>query len=378
MKLLHTSDWHLGMTFRGGISYDDDQRYMIDQICKVAVKEKVEGILLAGDVFDKGIASQDALKLYDETMTRICGEMKIPIYMIAGNHDGAKRLSSCNKLLANSGLHIVGELTDYPQYVTADDVDIYFLPWISTDKVKSLYDDEIESLEDAYRIVLNKYKESFNPNHKHILISHAYITNAELSVSDRAAEVGQATMVSASVFDGFDYVALGHLHGPQKINDHIRYSGTPMAYSFGREEKQEKSVTIIDTDNMDIQTVVLPQLHKRTTLTGKFSELMSADYDEDVLNGYVRAEVTDIYVGLEGMSDLRERFVSLLEVSSKGFEKEDAVITMTIEEFENAGSDPQTIFARFCEDILEEAPGEHFMTLFKNALEEYERGAGEE
>ena len=152
MRFLHTSDWHLGMTFRGGVSYRRDQKYMIEHICRIAVDEQVDGILLAGDVFDKSIASQEALQLYDEAMTYICGTLGIPVYLIAGNHDGAERIAQCNELLKKSGLYIAGALEETPQVVNAGNVDIYLLPWISTDKVKSVYPDEAEqvhSMEDA-------------------------------------------------------------------------------------------------------------------------------------------------------------------------------------------------------------------------------------
>ena len=379
MRFLHTSDWHLGMTFRGGVSYRRDQKYMIDHICRIAVDEQVDGILLAGDVFDKSIASQEALQLYDEVMTHICGTLGIPVYLIAGNHDGAERISQCNELLKKSGLYIAGALEGTPQIINAGNVDIYLLPWISTDKVKSIYPDEAEqvhSMEDAYRIVLDHYRDSFVPGHRNILVAHAFIVDAQTSVSDRAAEVGRATMVGSYVFDGFEYVALGHLHGPQPINAHIRYSGTPMAYSFGKEESQQKSVTIIDfmDDGSMEQTIIpVPQLHKRVTLTGTFDELMQADYDEATLNGYVRLDVTDSYVGMDSLAAFREKYQNLLEVESKGFDREDAKITMTIDEFEHAADDPETIFDRYCEDILEEAPSEHLRELFQNAWKSYEK-----
>ncbi len=376
MKFLHTSDWHLGMTFRGGISYRDDQKYAINKICQIAVDEKVDGILLAGDVFDKSIASQEALQLYDEVMTYICSTLNIPVYLIAGNHDGAERISQCNELLKKSGLYIAGALEEKPYVVNAGDVDIYLLPWISTDKVRTTYPEECESIssmEEAYKLVLDKYRTGFVPGHKNILVSHAFIINAETSTSDRAAEVGHATMVGSYVFDGFDYVALGHLHGPQKINEHIRYSGTPMAYSFGKEENQEKSVTVIDTDTWEQKVIPLPQLHRRTTLTGTYDELMKADFDEDILNGYVRLDVTDSYVGMDSMAAFREKYTNLLEVSSKGFDHDDAKITMTIEEFEKADQDPESVFKRYCQDILEEAPSSHMLELFKKAVENYEK-----
>lgn len=376
MKFLHTSDWHLGMTFRGGVSYAVDQKYAIEKICKIAVDEKVDGILLAGDVFDKSIASNEALHIYDDVMTYICATLDIPVYVIAGNHDGAERISQCNELLKKSGLFIAGSLSDVPQVVSSGDVDIYLLPWISTDKVKAVYPEKadiINSMEDAYKVVLDKYRESFVKKHKNILVTHAFIVDAETSVSDRAAEVGKATMIGSHVFDGFDYVALGHLHGPQKINNKIRYSGSPMAYSFGKEEKQEKSVTIIDTDTWEQKLIPIPQLHTRTTLTGTFKELMEADYDEEIKNGYVRLEVTDSYVGMDSIAAFREQYKNLLEVTGKGFDRDDARITMTIEELENADTDPETVFSQYCKDILDEAPSDHLITMFKEALEEYEK-----
>lgn len=381
MKLLHTSDWHLGMTLRGGFSYELDQKYAIEKICKIAVDEKVDGILIAGDVFDKSIASKEAIQLYDDIMTYICNTLDIPIYLIAGNHDGAERISQCSELLKKSGLYIAGSLSEKPQVINKGDVDIYLLPWISTDKVKSVYPDEIDninSLEDAYKIVLDKYRDSFVKGHKNILVSHAFIVDAETSVSDRAAEVGRATMIGSFVFDGFDYVALGHLHRPQQINEHIRYSGSPVIYSFGKEELQEKSVTIIDTDTMNIDIIPIPQLHKRTTLVGTYKELMDAKYDKSILEGYTRLEITDSYVGIEAIALFRERYSGLLEITGKGFYRDDEKITMTIDEFENSSSDPETIFIRYCQDILGEEPNDHKMKLFKEAFSEYEKGVVEE
>ncbi|MBR2187305.1 MAG: exonuclease SbcCD subunit D [Lachnospiraceae bacterium] len=371
MKLIHTSDWHLGMTLRGGSGYEADQRAFIEEIIKITVREKAEGIIIAGDVFDKSVASREALQIYDETMTRICGDLKIPVYLIAGNHDGAERISGCSRLLKNSGLHIAGTLTADPDPVTVGDTDIYLLPWISTDRVKALYPEYAESIvsmEDAFRVVLDRIRERFTPGQKNILVAHAFILNAETSESDRAAEVGKATMVSASLFEGFDYVALGHLHGPQDVNERIRYSGSPMAYSFGKEEKQEKSVTLIDTGDMSRKVIPLPELHKRLTLSGSFEELMKADFSEDILDAYIRLEIKDSYVGMDSIAAFREKYRNLLEISSRGFEKEDAKITMTMEEFEKADKDPETIFERYCMDIMEEAPGEHLTGLFKAAL----------
>ena len=381
MKLLHTSDWHLGMARPGGMTYESDQNYVIGEVCRIAEEEDADGILLAGDVFDKSVASRDAIRMYDRIMTRICGEMKIPVYLIAGNHDGAARIAQCSDLLRASGLFIAGALTKEPRVIDGGDADIFLLPWISTDKVKSVYPEEAEkirSLEDAYRVVLDRYRERFTPGRRNILVAHAYVRGAETSVSDRAAEIGGATMVGSRVFDGFDYVALGHLHGPQKVTENIRYSGSPMAYAFGREENQEKSVVIVDTEDMSAKLIPIPQLHRRATLTGTFEELMQADVDDETREGYLRLEVTDSYVGAETMAAFRERYPNLLELDGKDYEREDSRITMTIEELDAAETDPQAVFLRYCRDILEEEPGEHLKGLFDEALRKYAEEVTEE
>lgn len=381
MKFLHTSDWHLGMTYQSGCSYIEDQKDFIQKISNIAVENKVDGILLAGDVFDKSIASQEALKLYDEAMTHICGTLEIPVFSIAGNHDGAERLASCHDLLEKSGLHVLGAIEAEPKVINLGDVDIYLLPWISTDKVKTIFPDEAEEItgmEDAYRLVLDKYRAAFVPGHKNILVSHAFIINADTSTSDRAAEVGHATMVGSFVFDGFDYVALGHLHGPQRISDTICYSGTPMAYSFGKEEKQEKSVVIIDTDTWEQTRIPIIPLRKRMTIKGTLEELLKADRPKDEADAYVKLEVTDAFLGMDTIAALRERYSHLMEVSGKSLEKDDARITMTIDEFEAAETNPKAVFSRYCEDILEEVPDDHIMELFDMAVEKYEKEVSEQ
>ena len=376
MIFLHTSDWHLGLTIRGGMSYADDQKYVLNSIAEIAKENKADGILLSGDIFDKSIASPEAIHIYDDVMTNMCLEMGIPVYAVAGNHDGPERVSQLGSLLSKSGFFIAGALQREPRVVSAGDTDIYLLPWISTDKVRSVFPKKAEiinSLEDAYSVTLDYWRDSFTEGKKRILVAHAFIVNAETSVSDRAAEVGRAAMIGSHVFHGFDYVALGHLHGPQDVNEKIRYSGSPIPYSFGKEEKQEKSVTLIDTDTWEKKVIPLPQLHKRMTLKGTFEELMKAEYEDEVLNAYVRLEVLDTFVGMDSVAAFRERYRNLLEISGKDVEREDARITMTVGELEEKDTDPEAVFMRYCEDMLDEEPKKHLRDLFKEALKDYEK-----
>ena len=370
MKILHTSDWHLGATDSGRFLIEDQVRF-IDEICEIIKAENVGAVMIAGDVYDRSVASAEAIKLYDKAMTRMCRDYHVPVLVIAGNHDGAERLESCSELLSTASLHICGSLHREIRKVCLEDTDVYLLPWITEEKVKSIYPEHkerISSLEEAYKVVINEIIENFDPDRKHILLAHAFIVNSETSTSDKAAVIGTATQISAQVFDKFDYVALGHIHKPQDVNEKIRYSGTPMPYSFGKEETQEKSVTIVDTETMEHKIVPLHPLHKRTTLIGTLEELLHPEADEDVIQGFVKLRVTDKPVGLESLTQLKEIYPHLFECESRSFDNENSTIKLTVEEYEKMQADPVMVFESFCIEMCDIEPSEHLRNLFKNAV----------
>ena len=370
MLFLHTSDWHLGAT-GGERELLEDQRFFIDEICRVVRERRVDAVLLAGDVYDRAVASASAIGLYDDAMDRLCRELGVPVLVIAGNHDGPERLASCGSLLDRAGLHVLGAAQREPKVVSFPEAEVFLLPWITEEKVKSLYPEErekIQSLPDAYRVALDRMRERFTPGKKHIVLAHAFITDAETSTSDRAAVIGTAAQVPASVFDGFDYVALGHIHKPQNVNAHVRYSGTPMAYSFGKEERQEKSVTLLDTKTMEQEIVPLTPLHRWTTLEGPYVTLLAGEYPEETKNGYVRLNVTDRAVGLEMLSRLREQYPNALVIAGKAYDGDNTSITMTMEQLEQLESDPQEVFRSFCREEMNQEATEHFLELFRDAV----------
>lgn len=372
MIFLHTSDWHLGAT-GGERDLWDDQKYFIDAICSIVREKNVDAVLLAGDVYDRSVPAASAIGLYDYAMNRLCGELGVKVLAIAGNHDSAERLASCAGLLDKAGLYLQGAAQREPRVVEFADSQVFFLPWITEEKIKSLYPEErdgITDLTEAYRVAVNHMRETFIPGKHHLLLSHAFITNAETSTSDRAAEIGFATQVPASVFEGFDYVALGHIHKPQQVNPFIRYSGSPMAYSFGREERQEKSVTLIDTAAMTQEVVPLPLLHRWTTLTDSYETLLAGEYPEEIRNGYVRLNVTDTAVGLDMLSRLRQVYPNALVVAGKTYDGEDTTITLTMEQLEQMESDPAEVFKSFCREEMGQEATDHFLQLFAQAVEE--------
>lgn len=372
MIFLHTSDWHLGAT-GGERDLLDDQKYFIDAICGIVREKRVDAVLLAGDVYDRSVPAASAIGLYDYAMNRLCGELGVKVLTIAGNHDSAERLASCAGLLDKAGLYLQGAAQREPRVVAFADSQVFFLPWMTEEKIKSLYPEErdgITDLTEAYRVAVNHMREKFIPGKHHLLLSHAFITNAETSTSDRAAEIGFATQVPASVFEGFDYVALGHIHKPQQVNPFIRYSGSPMAYSFGREERQEKSVTLIDTASMTQQVVPLPLLHRWTTLTDSYETLLAGEYPEEIREGYVRLNVTDTAVGLDMLSRLQQVYPNALVVAGKTYDGEDTTITLTMEQLEQMESDPAEVFKSFCREEMGQEATDHFLQLFAQAVEE--------
>ena len=372
MIFLHTSDWHLGAT-GGERDLWDDQKYFIDAICGIVREKRVDAVLLAGDVYDRSVPAASAIGLYDYAMNRLCGELGVKVLTIAGNHDSAERLASCAGLLDKAGLYLQGAAQREPRVVEFADSQVFFLPWMTEEKIKSLYPEErdgITNLTEAYRVAVNHMREKFILGKHHLLLSHAFITNAETSTSDRAAEIGFATQVPASVFEGFDYVALGHIHKPQQVNPHVRYSGSPMAYSFGREERQEKSVTLIDTAAMTQEVVPLPLLHRWTTLTDSYETLLAGEYPEEIRNGYVRLNVTDTAVGLDMLSRLRQVYPNALVVAGKTYDGEDTTITLTMEQLEQMESEPAEVFKSFCREEMGQEATDHFLQLFAQTVEE--------
>ena len=376
MKLLHSSDWHLGMSFQTR-SLEEDQRFFLREICRVIEEEHADALLLAGDVFDRSVPGAGAMKLYDEAVTEICDRLGVPMLVIAGNHDNAARLAACRSLLKKAGLHVAGELSREAERVTLGGADVWLLPWFTTEKARAVFPEraeEIDSMESAFRVVLDSVRARFVSGRRQILLAHAFLVDAETCLSDRAAEVGRAAAVGRGVFHGFDYVALGHLHGPQDIGEHIRYSGTPMKYAFGSEESQTKSVTLLDTETLERKIIPLPALHERTSVEGTYDRVLSgAGLSDAQRRGYVRARITDRYVGLEAMASLRETYPLLLEASGLSYDREDAGVRMTLEELEREADDPQSIFRRFCEDCAGLSPDEHLLALFSEAEADYER-----
>lgn len=368
MKLLHTSDWHFGMSLGTG-SYGEDQRHFLKGLYGLIREAHVDALLLAGDVYDSSVANAEAIELYNEAMTTLCGELGVKVIAIAGNHDSAARLSSCRELLRASGLYITGRLQRdvEPVYLDGGKVAVYSLPFFGRDEVIALFPEkreQIHSQETAMLAVCDHIRETMDKSIFNVVLSHALIVNAELSDSDRSARVGFATAVSKDVFRDFDYVALGHIHKPQVIDGHIRYSGSPLKYSFGSEEKQEKGVVIIDTDTGEQTFHPIAPLRDRKTLEDTYDRILSR---EDLRECYLRLRVTDRYAGLDLISDLRGRFPYLLEVYGKSISEGESMSALSLEQLQSL--DETDIMEKFLAENFSYQPTQEQMALFREVLE---------
>lgn len=297
MKLIHLSDLHIGKRVNE-FSMLEDQKYILKVILNIIDDEKPDGILIAGDVYDKSVPSAEAVQLLDDFLCRLA-ERKLPTFIISGNHDSAERLSFGSRLMNISGIHLSPVYNGKVEPLTLTDeygrVNIYMLPFIKPVNVRRFFpDSEIESYTDAIRVAVDSM--NVDRNERNIIITHQFVTGASRSESEEIS-VGGSDNVDAAAFDAFDYVALGHIHGPQKIGrEAVRYCGTPLKYSFS-EANHKKSVTIVEMGEKgrtEIRTAVLVPLRDLREIKGRYEEIvLKESYEGTSTDDYMHITLTD-------------------------------------------------------------------------------------
>lgn len=301
MKFLHLADLHIGKRVNG-FSMLEDQSYIFNQIIDIVDQEQPDAVLIAGDVYDKPIPSADAVQLLDDFLFRLSCR-HVQVYMISGNHDSAERISFGGRLMSASGIHLAPVYDGAIEPLTLTDafgsVHIYLIPFLRPANVRHFHvDAQINSYTDAMRTVIERIPVS--PSDRNIAVAHQFVTASGIEPETCESEelsVGSLEQVDASVFADFDYVALGHIHGPQKISrDSIRYSGSPLKYSFS-EVNHKKSVTVIDMQEkgcVDIRQIALHPKRDMALLRGTFASLIdSAFLQAHDTQNYVKITLTD-------------------------------------------------------------------------------------
>jgi DNA repair protein SbcD/Mre11 len=315
MRLLHTSDWHIGRSLHG-TDLLREQEQVLGGLAEVVAAERVDVVLVAGDVYDRAVPSADATAVLSRVVARL-RRAGATVVLTPGNHDSARRLGAFSELLAAGGLHVRAETPrlDEPVLLADEhgDVALYGLPYLEPEVARfelglpAARSHEAVLAEAMDRVRADLY---MRPGVRSVVLAHAFVGGGQPSESERDISVGGVDLVPAAVFDGVDYVALGHLHRPQTLTPRLRYSGSPLAYSFG-EAGQQKQAWLIELDASglaDVRAVPLPTPRQLTVLTGTLDGLLSDPDHAGVEDHFVSARLTDPVRPTDPMRRLQTRF----------------------------------------------------------------------
>lgn len=320
MKLFHLSDLHIGKRVNE-FSMIEDQKYILDRILDLADEEKPDGIILAGDIYDKQIPSAEAVQVFDAFITKLA-EKKLPVFIISGNHDSAERLAFGGRLLSSREIYLSpvydGTVTKIPLKDQYGTVWIHLLPFIRPSIVRHVFEDEADSVTDvqsAVQMVIRHME--IDPADRNVLVAHQFVTGASQCESEDI-QVGGLDNIDAAVFDLFDYTALGHIHSPQNVgNGTVRYCGTPLKYSFS-EADQEKSVTVIELEekgNVKTRLLLLRPLRDMRKIRGTYLELTARSFYQDMnCSDYIQVTLTDEDDVPDGLQKLRVIYPNIMQL----------------------------------------------------------------
>ncbi len=333
MKILHTSDWHIGKLIHN-IHMTKDQAFILDDLLDLIRSEKPNVMIIAGDIYDRSVPPVEAVELLDEVLTTIVMTLKIPVIAIAGNHDNGDRVSFASKVLRENEMHIIGSLSKEIEPIIIPDehgpVAFYPVPFCEPAIVKSIYEeDSISTHDDAMKVITEKIKDNMDKNIRNVCIAHGFITGTEsleTSESERPISIGGSEYISVDYFEDFNYVALGHLHRPQKVkHDYIQYAGSLMKYSFS-EAKQKKSVSLIDLKpdgSIDIDKKTLKIKRDVRVIKGNLEQLMDpAIYEQANTDDYIMAILTDKQELIDPIHTLRSVYPNILRLEKESILKD--------------------------------------------------------
>lgn len=352
MKLIHLSDLHLGKRVNG-FPMLEDQTYILNEIVQIIRSEQPDGILIAGDVYDKSIPSAEAVALFDQFLAALSG-LGQRVFIISGNHDGAERLAFGAALMKRSGVYLSPVYDGHIEPISLTDdfgtVQLWLLPFLKPANVRRFFPDQtIESYTDAVAAAIGEMQ--LSPDARHVLVTHQFVTGAVCCDSEELS-VGGTDQVDASVFDPFDYVALGHIHGPQRVcRDTIRYCGSPLKYSFS-EVSHKKSVTVIELGakgEAALRCIPLVPLRDLNEIRGTYEQLTAKSfYDGTSLREqYLHITLTDEEDVPDAISRLRAVYPYLMKLDYDNIRTRS---DQTVNEADDAEhKSPLELFAAFYE-----------------------------
>ncbi|EGQ8301405.1 exonuclease SbcCD subunit D [Vibrio parahaemolyticus] len=325
MKFIHTSDWHLGRQFHN-VSLLEDQQAVLEQLIQYIENNPVDAVIVAGDVYDRSVPPTIAIELLNRVVKRICGELDTSMILISGNHDGAERLGFGSEQMKRSGLHIISNFEDMLTPVVieskaAGHVAFYGMPYNDPEQVRYVYKEPVSTHDEAHKLLAEKITEQFQSEHRNILISHCFVDGAIESESERPLSIGGSDRVSHEHFLNFDYVALGHLHQPQKKGEeYIRYSGSLMKYSFG-EQNQKKGFTLVEIGKdgfIGAEHIELTAPHEMRIVEGELEQILEWGKTDPKNEDYLLVRLMDKHAILNPMEKLRTVYPNVLHLEKPG------------------------------------------------------------
>ena len=308
LKLIHLSDLHIGKRVNE-FSMIEDQKYILEQILHIIREEEPDGVILAGDLYDKPVPPTEAVSVLDAFLTKLA-DQKTAVFAVSGNHDSAERIAFGAKLMSSRGVYLSPVYSKTVEKIVLNDahgeVNLYLLPFIKPAVVRRFFEEEeINTYQEAVQTAVAHME--IDREKRNLLVAHQFVTGA-LRCESEEISVGGLDQVDASVFQDFDYVALGHLHSPQHVGrKEVRYCGTPLKYSFS-EAGQEKSVTVVELKEkgrVEIRTVPLKPLRDMRTIRGMYMEVTDRSFYQDTnTDDYIFATLTDEEDIPDGMQKL--------------------------------------------------------------------------
>lgn len=373
MRFMHLSDLHLGKKVNG-YSMIEDQKYIINNILQIIDNEKIESVIIAGDVYDKSVPPVDAVELFNDFLEEL-ENRNLYVFVISGNHDSPERIAFGNSFMRKSKIFFSpvynGEINAIELNDEYGKINIWMLPFIKPLNVRKVYEDKvINTYNDAVKIVIDNLK--IDTNERNIMITHQFVTGAERTDSEEIS-VGGSDNIDVSNFDKFDYTALGHIHRPQNCkSERVRYSGTPLKYSFS-EAKDKKSATIIDIkekNNISIKTVPFKPLRDMVEIKGKYNDIMRLDFYKDTSyrEDYMHIILTDEEDIPDVITKLRAVYHNIMKVDYDNIRTRSS---NQIKEIENIESfSPFELFSDFYKQQNNKSMNEEQNNYIKNTIEE--------
>lgn len=377
MKFIHTSDWHIGRQLHNQ-SLIDDQRHVLAQILALAEEHAVDAMIIAGDIYDRSIPPANAVALLDDVVNKLVNEMKIPVIMIAGNHDGHERLGFASRQMSDSGLHIIGPLHNALSPITlkgrSGGAAFYGLPYADPAMVRQVFDCEVSSHEQAMEVLLEQVHGHDSQGLPKVVIGHCFLDGGSESESERPLSIGGADKISPTLFTPFNYTALGHLHGPQyKGEEQIRYSGSILKYSFS-EQHQKKSVTLVEFDDQGkAQIALLPLTAKRDVriVEGELSVLLESGKTDLNRDDYLMVRLLDKHAILDAMGKLRSVYPNVLHLERTGLMSDNGQLEIRRDHIKKGELD---MFTEFFAQVSGESMNESQQQAMVQAIDELHKG----